>query len=173
MAGSAALSRASSADALPTFQKRLNSPIQTESVAYISSRSELLAATFYIAALWVFASGLREKRPWVTAFLLVFLLICSLLCKQDKLTLPFVILLMDYLLLSGCDWRRMKLNWRTYALFLGGMIAGLSVILKPLLLAQSAGFSLPWPEYLFTQFRMWFLYLTRDGYLLDSGDPKM
>ena len=137
----------------------LTSPIQTESVAYISSRSELLAATFYIAALWVFASGLREKRPWVTAFLLVFLLICSLLCKQDKLTLPFVILLMDYLLLSGCDWRRMKLNWRTYALFLGGMIAGLSVILKPLLLAQSAGFSLPWPEYLFTQFRMWFLYL--------------
>ena len=104
----------------------LTSPIQTESVAYISSRSEVLAATFYIAALWVFASGLREKRPWVTAFLLLFLLICSLSCKQDKLTLPFVILLMDYLLLSGCDWRRMKRNWRTYALFLGGTIAGLS-----------------------------------------------
>ena len=137
----------------------LTSPIQTESVAYISSRSEVLAATFYIAALWVFASGLREKRPWVTAFLVLFFLICSLSCKQDKLTLPFAILLMDYLLLSGRNWRRMKQNWPTYAIFLGGTIAGFWVVVKPILFAPSAGFNLPWQEYLFTQFRMWFLYL--------------
>ena len=40
----------------------LTSPIQTESVAYISSRPEVLGTTFYIAALWVFASALRERH---------------------------------------------------------------------------------------------------------------
>ena len=42
----------------------LTSPIETESVAYISSRSEFLSVTFYLLALLVFASSLRETRPW-------------------------------------------------------------------------------------------------------------
>ena len=70
----------------------LTSPIQTESVSYVSSRSEVLAGTFYLATLWVFASPLREKHLWRTAFLTVFLFVCSFLSKQDKMTLPFVIL---------------------------------------------------------------------------------
>ena len=45
----------------------LTSPIQTESVAYISSRSELLAATFYLLAVLVFVFSWRERRRWVTA----------------------------------------------------------------------------------------------------------
>ena len=73
----------------------LTSPIQTESVAYISSRSEVLAATFYLAALWVFASPLRENRPWITAFLVALLFVGAASSKQDKLTLPFTILLLD------------------------------------------------------------------------------
>ncbi len=137
----------------------LTSPIQTESVAYISSRPELLGAAFYVAALWVFASALRERHRWVTALLVGLLFAGAMSCKQDKLTLPLVILVMDYLLLSKGDWRRMKWNWPTYALFVVGGVAGFFVVIKPFLLAESAGFKLPWDEYLFTQFRVYFVYL--------------
>ena len=136
----------------------LTSPVLTESVAYISSRSEVLAGTFYIAALWLFASRLRERRPWLSAFLVVFLFVCSFTSKQDKITLPFAILLLDYLLLARLDWRRMKPSLPAYALFLIGTIAGFFLVIKPFLFAVSAGFNLPWAEYLLTQFRMYFLY---------------
>ena len=137
----------------------LTSPIQTESVAYISSRPEVLGTTFYIAALWVFASALREHHRWLTALLVVLLFAGAVSCKQDKLSLPFVILMMDYLLLAKGDWRGMKNNWPTYALFGIGGGAGFFVVVKPFLFAQSAGFNLPWAEYLFTQFRVLFVYL--------------
>ena len=137
----------------------LTSPVMTESVAYVSSRSEILAATFYIAALWLFASPLRERRPWISAFLVVFLFVCSFMSKQDKITMPFAILLLDYLLLARLDWRRMKPSLPTYGLFLVGTIAGFFLVIKPFLFAVSAGFNLPWVEYLLTQFRMYFLYL--------------
>ena len=137
----------------------LTSPVLTESVAYVSSRSEVLAGTFYIAALWLFASRLHERRPWLAAFLVVFLFVCSFMSKQDKITLPFAILLLDYLLLSRLDWRRMKPSLPTYTLFLIGTIASFFLVIKPFLFAVSAGFNLPWVEYLLTQFRMYFLYL--------------
>ena len=137
----------------------LTSPVMTESVAYVSSRSEILASTFYIAALWLFASPLRERRAWISAFLVVFLFVCSFMSKQDKITLPFAILLLDYFLLARLDWRRMKPSVPTYGLFLVGTIAGFFLVIKPFLFAVSAGFNLPWVEYLLTQFRMYFLYL--------------
>lgn len=137
----------------------LTSPIQTESVAYVSSRSELLASLFYLLALWVFVSRFAEERPWVSALSIGALFVCSALSKQDKLTLPAAILLTDYLLLSGCKWRKMKRNWRLYALFAAGSLAGFFVLIRPILFSASVGFSLPWQEYLFTQFRVHFLYL--------------
>ena len=137
----------------------LTSPIQTESVAYISSRPEVLGTTFYIAALWVFASPLRDRHRWVTALLVVLLFAGALSCKQDKLGLPLVILIMDYLLLAKGDWHRMKNNWPTYALFAVGGLAGFFVVVKPFLFSHSAGFGLPWTDYLFTQFRVVFVYL--------------
>ena len=137
----------------------LASPALTESVAYVSSRSEVLAATFYVAALWLFASPLRERHAWVTAFLVVLLFVASFTSKQDKITLPLAILLLDYLLLARLDWRRMKPSLPTYGLFLIGTIGGFFLVIKPFLFAVSAGFNLPWIEYLLTQFRMYFLYL--------------
>lgn len=137
----------------------LTSPIQTESVAYISSRSELLAALFYLLALWLFVSRFGEEHPWLSAILIGVLFVCAALSKQDKLTLPAAIVLTDYLLLSGCDWRRMKRHWRLYAFFAVGSVAGFFLLIRPILFSTSVGFSLPWKEYLFTQFRVHFLYL--------------
>jgi tetratricopeptide (TPR) repeat protein len=137
----------------------LTSPIQTESVAYISSRSEIFSVTFYLLALWVFASPLRESRPWATALLVIVLAGAAALTKQDKVTLPFAILLLDYLLLADTDWRQLKKNLPTYGLFAAGLVAAFFVVIRPSLFAFSAGFGLDWKTYFLTQFRMVFLYL--------------
>ena len=137
----------------------LTSPIQTESVAYISSRSEVLGATFFLAALWVFVSFSRAEHPWRTAAAVVLLLAASWSSKQDKITLLPVMLLLDYLLLAGLDWRRMRNSLATYSLCVGAGVVGFFVLIKPFLFAVSAGFNLPWQPYLFTQFRMFFFYL--------------
>ncbi len=39
-------------------------PIQTESVAYIISRSEVLAGSFYLAAFWVFQNWMGWSKKW-------------------------------------------------------------------------------------------------------------
>ena len=136
----------------------LTSPIQTESVAYISSRSGVLGTMFVLLALWAFVSPMRQHSPWKTAFLVCFLFGCSVGSKQNGMVLPAVILVMDYLLLARCDWRRLRDNWPTYALFVAAGIAGFFIVIKPFLMAPSAGFRLDWQSYLFTQFRMYFLY---------------
>ncbi len=137
----------------------LTSPIQTESVAYISSRSEVLATTFFWAAMWVFVSDWRVRRPWAAALLSVFLFVAAASSKQDRFILLPILLLLDYFLLSGFNRHLMKANWRTYGLFAGAGVVGFFVLIKPFLFAVSAGFNLPWQPYLFTQFRMVFLYL--------------
>jgi tetratricopeptide (TPR) repeat protein len=136
----------------------LVSPIQAESVAYISSRSEVLAGTFYIGGLLAFVR-LRDGNPWSAAMVVTSCFMGAALSKQDKLTLPFAVLLMDYLLLSGCDWRGLKKSWPTYGLFGAGIVAGFFVVVRPFLFAKTAGFRLDWQEYLFTQFRVVFRYM--------------
>ncbi len=161
--GHAALSRAVDDRFRPLFVHGLPllfllSPIQTESVAYISSRSEVLAATFYVLGLWAFVA-LRDRNRWATAIAVVTCFGLAALTKQDKLTLPFAVVLLDYLLLSGCDWRGLKKSLPLYGLFAVGVVAGFFVVVKPFLFTLSAGFNLDWQEYLFTQFRMYFRYM--------------
>ena len=136
----------------------LLSPIQTESVAYVSSRSEVLAGTFYILGLWAFAA-LRDRNRWLAAIGVMLCFVLAALTKQDKLTLPFAVLLLDYLLLSGGDWRGLKKSSPLYGLFAVGIVGGFFVVVKPFLFTLSAGFNLDWQEYLFTQLRMYFRYM--------------
>jgi tetratricopeptide (TPR) repeat protein len=136
----------------------LLSPIQTESVAYISSRTELLAALFFLLGLWGFVVH-RERRPWAAAAIVLVCLALSALSKQDKLVLPAVVLAMDYLILCGCDWRGLRKSWPLYGTLAIGAAAGAVLVIRPILFTQSAGFRLNWLTYLFTQFRMFFRYL--------------
>ena len=59
----------------------VTTPVHTESVAYISSRSELFATTFYFAGLWLFASSWRERFRWPTAIALLALM-AALFCRS-------------------------------------------------------------------------------------------
>ena len=141
---------------LPLFF--LTSPIMTESVAYISSRSELLAATFYILGLWSF-TALRASRPWLAASLVMVCFVGAVTSKIDKATLPAVVILLDYLILSKCNWRGLLLNWRVYGLFAVGGVVGFFSLLLPTLNQPTVGFGLDWQQYAFTELRMYFRYL--------------
>jgi hypothetical protein len=93
-------------------------PIQTESVTYIISRTELIAAFFYLATFLLFIKGVAEKKFSynIGAFLTAVLAMGS---KEWAVTLPATLLLYDYLFLSNSSIRtvltRMKAHLLTVA----------------------------------------------------------
>jgi protein O-mannosyl-transferase len=64
-------------------------PLQVESVAWMSGRTQLLCTTFEIGCLWGYVSGARRWMVWS-------LFAGALLCKPMAVTLPFVMLAIDY-----------------------------------------------------------------------------
>ncbi len=70
-------------------------PLRVESVAWIAERKDLLSMAFFLGTLLAYRRWARSRRPG--DFLLVALLmICGLLTKSMLVTLPFVMLLLDW-----------------------------------------------------------------------------
>jgi hypothetical protein len=92
-------------------------PIQTETVTYIISRSELLATFFYLGAILLFSSGAQtgKGRYYWAAF---FSAILAMGSKEWAVTLPAVILLYDYLILSEGNIRTVLSRWWVYILLM-------------------------------------------------------
>jgi hypothetical protein len=74
-------------------------PVQTESVTYIISRSELLATFFYLATFLLFIKGVQKKNIGYYAAAIVSAAM-SMGSKQWAITLPALLVLYDYLFLS-------------------------------------------------------------------------
>ena len=81
-------------------------PLATEPVNYISSRSESLAAMFYLLGMVFFVEG--EKKGKGRMVLSWAALALGLLCKSTVITMPAVLLLFDYLFCSRRDWGKLK-----------------------------------------------------------------
>lgn len=75
-------------------------PLQVESVAWMSGRTQLLCTTFGILSLWAYAAGARRWLVWG-------LYVAALLCKPMAVSLPFVMLAIDYYPLR----RHEQLGW--------------------------------------------------------------
>jgi protein O-mannosyl-transferase len=80
-------------------------PIHVESVAWITSRKDLLFPLFYFLSILVYSNYLEKGRKVLTYILLMFCVIFALLAKIPAITLPFIFLLIDY-------FNRRKLNTR-------------------------------------------------------------
>lgn len=80
-------------------------PLGSEPVNYISSRSESLAALFYLGGLWSFVMASQREDRAYRVFSWCCLL-CGLLSKSSAITLPAVLLLYEILVLRG------KGGWR-------------------------------------------------------------
>jgi tetratricopeptide (TPR) repeat protein len=70
-------------------------PLRVESVAWVAERKDVLSAGFGLAALWAYAGYVRG--PSVRRYLLVAgLFVLSLLCKPMLVTLPCLLLVLDW-----------------------------------------------------------------------------
>ena len=70
-------------------------PLHVESVAWVSERKDVLSTFFWLLTMWFYIRYARRPRPGAyLPVMLVFAL--GLMAKQMLVTLPFVLLLMDY-----------------------------------------------------------------------------
>ncbi len=70
-------------------------PLRVESVAWVSSRKDVLSVFFWMLTMWAYVR--YTEHPDIRRYLLVFLFLwLGLLAKPMLLTLPFALLLLDY-----------------------------------------------------------------------------
>jgi tetratricopeptide (TPR) repeat protein len=137
-------------------------PLQTEAVAYISSRSENLSVALAFGAWAVFLY--RPSKAITLPMVAAVLLLCgaAVTGKEHVALLPLVLLLTDYYWNPGFSFAGIRRNWRLY-----GTLAVLAAIMGSLLYSylsreQTVGFHMKeftWYQYLFTQCRVLFIYL--------------
>lgn len=70
-------------------------PLQVENVAWVSQRKSILSGFFFFASIGVYGAYVRHGGAWRYVFLLL-LFAGGLLSKPAVVTLPFVLLLLDY-----------------------------------------------------------------------------
>ncbi len=72
-------------------------PLRVESVAWIAERKDVLSGVFFMLTLWAYARYAQSDRPSRGRYLTVVVLFAlGLMCKPTLVTLPFVLLLLDY-----------------------------------------------------------------------------
>ncbi|MFH1982581.1 MAG: tetratricopeptide repeat protein [Pseudomonadota bacterium] len=70
-------------------------PLHVESVAWITERKDVLSTFFWMLSIWVYAW--YAKAPGIKRYLLlVFVFLLGIMSKPMLVTLPFVLLLLDY-----------------------------------------------------------------------------
>jgi tetratricopeptide (TPR) repeat protein len=80
-------------------------PLQVESVAWVTERKDVLSACLALLTLWCYVA--YASRPSVGRYLLIMILFpLGLMAKPMLVTLPFVMLLLDYWPLSRVQLRR-------------------------------------------------------------------
>ena len=137
-------------------------PIQTESVTYIISRTELLATFFYLATFLLFLKGAKTGKFsfYIGCFFTSLLAVES---KEWAVTLPAMLLLYDFLFLSEGKLKPILSRWKVYVLVAlpWGLIAYVLMTTK----LSGAGFGIsgernitPW-IYMLTSFNVLWTYI--------------
>lgn len=133
-------------------------PIQTESVAYVASRSENLSVMFYYAAFAVFLYRPGAQMTWWRALAIVALFGAAISTKEHALTFPVLLVLTDYF------WNRggIRANRTVYVLLAIAGAAGGIWVWRILSRANTAGFGMTGltpAAYFFTQCRVIWTYI--------------
>jgi tetratricopeptide (TPR) repeat protein len=95
-------------------------PLHVESVAWISERKDVLSTTFWMLVLWAYAERMqriRSGRPGAPALygLALVLFALGLMCKPMLVTLPCVLLLLDFWPLGRFSGSAVRARWLTVA----------------------------------------------------------
>jgi tetratricopeptide (TPR) repeat protein len=93
-------------------------PLHVESVAWVSERKDVLSGLFFGLTLWAYAAYAQAPVSWVKYLFVVLLFALGLLSKPMLVTMPFLLLLLDFWPLGRFDWvgasedeRATKRNW--------------------------------------------------------------
>jgi protein O-mannosyl-transferase len=137
-------------------------PAQTESVAYVTSRSETMSIFFFLSAFAVFLYRKHDVISWgrMVAVLLLFGIACTV--KEHTTVLPGLLLLADYYFTTPYRFEGIRRNAKLYVPILVGGALGVVAVWRVLSTADSAGFRIQdftWYQYLFTQFRVIWSYV--------------
>jgi tetratricopeptide (TPR) repeat protein len=131
-------------------------PIQTESVTYITGRSSLLTAFFFLTAFWAYMQY-RLTGEVRRLFLSSFSYACALLVKETALTLLITLILFNLFFPLARTWKR-----RLFSLFPYFILSAIYLMIR----LHFFGFLQygtkpirPFYDNLLTQFRAWVHYL--------------
>ncbi len=145
-------------------------PLASESVAYVSSRSEVLAAFFILLSLGSYLVAATSSRAtWrrAAAIVLPLATAAGVASKEIAATIPFILLLYDWLFLSSLAWWRMRprlwlIGLALSPLVLGGTFLILRAYISPSPMGDygaTAGLS-------FDRFTRWQYLMTQFGVIL-------
>jgi tetratricopeptide (TPR) repeat protein len=71
-------------------------PLRVESVAWVAERKDVLSGVFFMLTLWAYVRYARKQWSLLNYLAVVFLFALGLMSKPMLVTLPFVLLLLDY-----------------------------------------------------------------------------
>jgi len=138
-------------------------PLNTETVVYVTQRTELMMGLFYLATLyaslryWASATS-TQRRIWLVLAALACL--AGMACKEVMVTAPVVVLLLERTLIAGSFRQALRRSWPLYV----GLAVGWVLLLAlnydhPR--AGSAGFGLTVSaiSWWFTQAKILWMYL--------------
>ena len=75
-------------------------PLRAESVAWISERKDVLSGLFFLLTVWAYAAYSSHRSSWPRYALVIVLFCLGLMAKPMLVTLPILLLLLDYWPLS-------------------------------------------------------------------------
>ena len=82
-------------------------PLHVESVAWVAERKDVISAFFWFLSIWAYAG--YAEQPGLKRYLLVLLFFgLGLMAKPMVVTLPFVLLLLDYWPLGRLQWQDVR-----------------------------------------------------------------
>jgi tetratricopeptide (TPR) repeat protein len=138
-------------------------PVKVEAVTYITARSESLASLFYLSGLVFFIlSVIRPPRNRRYEILAVLSSLLGMASKQIVVTLPFTVLLYDYIFLSQMRLSSLRKRLRFHFMMFSTVLLLIFLIMK-VGSGPTSGFGNPnlptaW-QYLCTEFRALIYYL--------------
>ncbi len=134
-------------------------PLNSEAVDYLTQRTELMMALFYLLTLY---ASIRALPPKVRGWPAIAVLSCGagMLCKESMVTAPVLVVLYDVVFVFESFKRALSERWRFYAALCASWVV-LTAVLWSGPRVRSAGFSAgvdPW-TYLLNQTVMITQYL--------------
>jgi len=137
-------------------------PVNSESVGYITSRSENFSVLLFLGAWTAFLYRQKAETTWARAATVLVLFVAAALTKEHTMVLPALLLLTDYFWNPPFSFAGIRRNWRLYLPAAAGAVLAAFYLVYRLRGAPTAGFGMKditWYQYFFTECRAFWVYL--------------